>query len=698
MPTHSPTNARPQELSLLRPLLWVAVVAVAVRLPHLLETVSSDFCGVPILDEAFYDLVARRLADGASIGDVNPGFRPLLYPALLAVCHLLAADHGTFLALTAQHLLGVATCLLVACYAGLLFRRRTAALVAGVVYALAGPPVFYEGRLLITTLFTFLVVALLVVLGHCRPAASRNGTAIHRLAPWLAAGALLAVAVQARANALVFLLAFPAVGALGASRAAGPRQHLRRHLPWLSAIGTTLVCLALIAAIQTPWLGTFRPLPGAGGVNLYLGNERGADGMVPRQDRHAVYGDVYRDSVQLFAAEEFRRETGRDGSPTEVSRYWLGRAFEEFRADPAGRLALLTRKAWLLAWPTEVPNNLSYEFVAEHESALLGWLPVRWGWLLPLAASGAWIAFRRRGEPGSESSNESCDGGRLAWLLALGSLHALTVIAFFVAGRFRIPLWPLASILAAGAVVAILDTVRRRGSLRLFRPGERREAVVAAILAVGVFTVGHVRWPGIELPSQARDFFYRSVAGQQAGDLDAALADAHRAVELEPGNPQALFQLGTVALALEDWSLAERALFDASRLLHVEPRPFNNLGIALERLGRHGEAYAAYLRAIEVGVDFSPAWTNAAHLELRAGRVDLAEPKVERAEELERASGLRTVFTWTARAFLARDLGHHDEARRAWDEAVALDKDVARRLLRDNAKRLELWVGTQDRR
>ena len=406
--------------------------------------------------------------------------------------------------------------------------------------------------------------------------------------------------------------------------------------------------------------------------------------MVPRQDRHAVYGDVYRDSVQLFAADEFRRSEGHDGSPAEVSRYWLRRTAVEFRDDPAGRLALLARKAWLLAWPPEVPNNLSYAFVAQHESAILGWLPVRWGWLLPLAAAGAWIAFRRR--------SQSSDGVRLAWLLALGSLHAATVIAFFVAGRFRIPLWPLAAILAAGALVAVFDTARRRGSLRL----ARREAIAVSLLAVAVFAIGHVRWPGIELPSQARDFFYRSVAHQQAGDTGAALADARRAVELEPGNPQALFQLGTVALALEDWTLAQGALFDASRLLHVEPRPFNNLGIALERLGHHGDAYAAYLRALEVGPDFSPAWTNAAHLELRAGRADLAAPKVARAEELERTAGHRTVYTLTARAFLARDLGRDEEARRAWNEAVALDKDIANELLRDNARRLELRLGTSD--
>ena len=667
--TNDATGTTDTNPSLSRPLLWVAVVAIAVRLPHLLETVNSVFFGVPILDEVFYDLVGRRMAEGGSLVDVNPGFRPLLYPALLAICHLLSADHGLFLAAAAQHALGVATCLLVTLYAGRLFRRRTAALVAGSLYALAGPPLFYEGRLLITTLFTFLVVALLVVLGGCRPSEEHKA----QLGSWLAAGALIALAVQARANALLFLVALPLVGRKGL------------HRQWLAACGATLAGLALVAAIQAPVVGGFRLLPAAGGVNLYLGNERGADGMVPKQDRHAVYGDVYRDSVQLFAAEEFQRETGRDGSPSEVSRYWLGRTAAEFVADPMGRLGLLTRKAWLVVWPPEVPNNLAYGFVAQQESAILPWLPVRWGWLLPLAAAGAWVAHRRR---------IVVDEVRLAWLLALGGLQTLTVIAFFVAGRFRIPLWPLAAILAAGAVVALLDWRRRiegRNSLRL----TLRHGLIATGLAAAVFLVGHVNWPGVQLPSEARDYFYRSIARFQAGNLDGSLDDARQAVELEPTNPQALFQLGTIALAQEDWKLAETALFDASRLLHVEPRPFNNLGIAMERQGHHGDAYSAYLRAIEVGPDFSPAWVNAALLELRAGRSDLAAGKLERAEALERATGHRTVYTLAARAFLERDLGHDLEAKHAWAEAEALDQATARELLRDNTQRLELRTEVQ---
>lgn len=667
-----------------RIVLWIGALALAVRLPHLAEVAASAFYGVPILDEAFYDLAARHLLegnglDGASLADLNPGFRPLLYPAFLAVAYVLGGDHGLFVALGAQHLLGAATAVLVALFAARLFRRDAPGYVAGALYALAGPPLFYEGRLLITSLYVFLVVALLVVLGQCRP---RGGAR----APWILAGVLVGVAVQARPNALVFALALVAVPAWTAWRTRQDDEPLRRgpaHA--LAAVLALAATLLVAAAIQAPLLGRFTPLPSSGGVNLYLGNERGADGMVPRQDRHATYGDAYRDSVQRFAVEEYAKATGdAEAEPSAVSRYWIGRTLEEVRADPVGRLALLARKAWLLAWPPEVPNNLSYAFVAAKESRILRWLPVRWIWLLPLAAAGLVIATGRA-SAGSASAGR-IDPVRLRWLVALGALHAATVVAFFVAGRFRIPLWPLAAILAGGALVALADAVRGRAG----PSPSRRRLLTALVVALAVFAIGQVPWPGVELPTPARDFFYRSLAHYEKGDLAAARADAESAVDLEPTNAAALFQLGTVLLAEEEWQRAADVLLRASRRLHTEPRPFNNLGIALEKLGHTSDAYAAYLRAIDAEPDFSPAWVNAALLELRAGRTDLARERIERAEALEDAAGRRTVPRLAARAFLERDLGNAERAAEVLEEALRRDPEAVRALLEDNARRLEL--------
>ena len=154
-----------------RILLWLGALGLVPRLAYLSEHAGSAFFNVPILDEKYYDAVARALAEGGPVAAINPGFRPLLYPLFLSLWHRLAPEWGTVLAIVVQHLLGVATGLLVAVIAMRLFRRPSAGVWAGGLYLLAGPPLFFEGELLITSLFTFLATALLWTLSRADPAA-----------------------------------------------------------------------------------------------------------------------------------------------------------------------------------------------------------------------------------------------------------------------------------------------------------------------------------------------------------------------------------------------------------------------------------------------------------------------------------------------------------------------------------------------
>ncbi|MEL7061681.1 MAG: hypothetical protein AAGN46_16765, partial [Acidobacteriota bacterium] len=138
-------------------------IAAVVRLLAFAENAASPFLAVPVLDEIFYDEAARALAHGdlAQLAALNPGFRPLLYPALIAVVYVLGGGPAIVIAL--QHLLGAATAGLVAWCALLLFERPAAGFFAGLVYALAAPPIFFEGQLLIAATATFLATVWLAL-------------------------------------------------------------------------------------------------------------------------------------------------------------------------------------------------------------------------------------------------------------------------------------------------------------------------------------------------------------------------------------------------------------------------------------------------------------------------------------------------------------------------------------------------------
>ncbi len=644
-----------------RVLFWVGAAALTVRFLYLAEHAASPFFHVAILDEKFYDSLARALAEGREAAGLNPGFRPWAYPLLLSALYRLGGDAGGYLlAQAVQHLMGAATAVLAADLAMRLFRRPVAGALAGGLYVLAGPPLFFEGELLITSLFTFQAAVLLSILS--RAAVERPRAA----AWWLAAGVWTGLAAQARPNVLLFLLAFPAAALL---LHGGPPR--RRWTLAGTALAGALATLAAFGLVHQGLAGRFQLVAGAGGVNFYLGNKAGADGMVPRQDRRVTYGEEYRDSVQVFAEELYREELGEGASgdgdgvpaPDEVSRYWLGRAVEDIAADPWRWLGLMGRKTLFLAWNHEIPNNKSYDFVRRHESRLLEALPVRWWLLLALGVPGALAAFAQG------------DRRVLFWIVAFLTLHAAGLVLFFVTSRYRIPMWPGMAVLAAGGLLAFAEAVRRRSWPDL---------AVAGLTAAGVAAVSLVNWLQVEPGGFARDHFYRSLAFMEKGRLEEAHADALASVGLDPTEPAARFQLGNTALALGDDDLAYRHYRVAQSLSPAEPRIANNLGVVIEGRGRPDVAYGYYLRALALAPDYAPALVNAALLELRAGLMDPAAAKIERAEAL----GLESVLLDCARAFLERDLGRGDAAAAILERARRDDPETVERLLEENRRRL----------
>lgn len=559
-----------------RVILWSAGLAFAVRLLAFAQEAAAPYLGSPVLDERWYDGAARTLL-GWPGGVALEGFRPLLYPGFLAAIYRAAGpEWGPAAAVATQHLLGVATGVLAALLARRLAGSDAAGLAAGALWALAAPPIFTEGQLLSETLFVALATAALVTL--C-------GTS--SLARAVAAGALIGLAVQVRANALILggaVLRYVGRGGAKAPEAGGshPRSPGSDPRSWattmLAALGSLAIVHLAAAALQAPVNGGFRVLPSSGAVNLYLGNEKGTDGMLPRQDAPVPAGIAYQDSVEAWAEREYlaAHPEASSADPSDVSAYWLFRTWAEVSSCPTCWLRLMGRKTLLLLWNEEIPNHRSFAFAAREDLPLLGWLPVRWWLLLALAPLGAaWLHSK----------------GRREYLLTCAvflSLLAGGVVAFFVNARYRLPLWPPLVALAGCGLAGLGEWVLGRRIARL--------ATALGIVLLGAL-LSVVNWTGAELPSPARDLFYRSLARLERGETDAALADASAGVRLEPNDAAAQVQLGNAALATSDAAAAVAAYRRAVALDAAQPIAWNNLGVALERSGERSAALAAYLRA-----------------------------------------------------------------------------------------------------
>jgi 4-amino-4-deoxy-L-arabinose transferase-like glycosyltransferase len=491
--------------------VWALVLAVAlgVRLAYLLTARGPAF-DAPLIDADYYDYLGARLARGEGF-DPGPFWQPPLYPLVLGGLYGLGG-HSLWWPRLFQALLGAFTAALACGVARRLSGRDTVGLSAGLLVALHGPLVFYDGELLATTLGTFLGTAALWLAVREAP---RPGTA-------LLCGAC--IGLGALAVAPLLLLVLPLAWALGRGR------PLRAAL---CAVACAAVVLCATSANRVR-SGEWVLISANGGINLWLGNNADVDGAMairPGAAWEALVDEPSRYGFHSPAAQDawFHRKT----------RDWC-------RSQPLECVGNLLWKARLLLVARELPRNEDL-YVVRAQSPVLWALTVRPGGfalpyalLWPLAAAGAVVLWR--GWRAKEDVRAALTVAGAALMLAAPS------VLFFVSGRYRAPLAPVLCVLAALGLHALLS----RAASRAVPVG-----VALAVLAVSV-------WP-VRLAVDAVDFE----------------AELHYAV----GGRQA--RLGDDAAAVEAWRHAVRRKPD-----YLEAG--FNLGLALERLGRTGEALQAY--------------------------------------------------------------------------------------------------------
>lgn len=627
-------------------LLFLFVLGLVVRAVFIVEHARLPSFGVLTLDQKYYDLVARMLLAGKDLHELH-GFRPLLYPLYLAGCYELGGSAGITLAIFVQHLLGVLTGIIVALLGARLFQHRISGLLAGTLYLLAPVPLFFEGELLITSSYTFLICATLLL--HLRAAESQGwkGALL-----WLLGGALIALTAQARANILIFMAVYPLFAIWRWWRVRIPSELL----PLAGLIGV-FIMLVPWGVVNMKQSNYFHLIPSAGGVNLYLGNNRKADGMVPRQSRRAnISGEHYEDSVEVWAREEYaaaERAQGRvpSADPMAVSRYWTRRTLKEIKADPVHWLHLMAKKCWLTLWNVEVPNNKSFSFV-QKEYVSLRVLPVRWVMLLMLAPVGIWAA-RRWGNRNA-----------LFILLVYAVFYSLGNIAFFVCSRYRYPVWPVMAAIGGGGLMAVWDTIRQR---------RFRNLLWILVGAVMMAVLSLHNWFGAVLPNYSRDYQFRSMAWYQTGHFQQALQDIDHSLKLNPTDVTSLQQRGNVLLALNRLDEAKEAFEKTLQKNPKESGAWNNLGLTLERQGHLEEALQAYHHGAECHPPSKNSILGMAFIQIRLGWLDEATTNLDRLDKLD---GIATAASLAARSVIERRRGNQSQAAELEHKARDMDANT----------------------
>lgn len=193
--------------------------------------------------------------------------------------------------------------------------------------------------------------------------------------------------------------------------------------------------------------------------------------------------------------------------------------------------------------------------------------------------------------------------------------------------------------------------------MALYRQGRYHEAAALGNDLVGRF------------PDSGSLHNFLGVVSAKLGDDQGAIASYRRALELQPGEPEFLCNLGNACYRLERF---EEALRHFDQALITKPdfaAAHNSRGSALQANGCLIEAEQAYRHAIGINPDYAEAHNNLGNALREQGRLD------EALESLQFAIDKSPEFA-PARYNLAcvlREMGHHGEAARAYGQALELN-------------------------
>ncbi len=623
-PTAAPAVAAPPDRTAAEPLRWgwgdllalllIFVVAVTLRLVYAHQVQANPAFANPTMDPLYHHEWAQNIVAGKPLE--GPYFRAPLYPWFLAgIYKTLGVEPMT--PRIVQAVLGAINCCLVYVIGRLAFGALTAA-IAGLTAASYWPLLYFDAELLLPVLeiFFFQGVIIALLLAH----------RTRGMFWWLLAGLLLGAGALVRPNILILA---PAVIVWLALL---ERERLARLLPAVALFVLGVFAPILPVTIRNYVVGKDTVLIASqGGVNFYIGNNAGSDGMsalIPGDP--GGWWEGYR--AQVARAEQ---AVGRPLKASEVSQWYTSEALDFMTSQPAVALNLLVKKLGYFWTYWEIANNQDIMFTVREFAPITRWLPHGFWLIGPLGVLGLLLCFARP--------------AALFPIWGYVLLYMVSVVAFFVTARFRLPVAIILILLAAHAVVWLCRQIRRNQWLAVGLAAFPLTAMgfVTAQLPPGTDTSGAqgnlfaamqltkdgkfaeaeamlLRVAPLDraMSKELRVNLWTSLAycQQQLNKLPDAANSFRKLLEADPAFPGARRSLGALLAVTGDVNGAMEQYKLALQSNPQDAETHLNLGATLVRIGRIGEALRAFDQALQLKPDLVPQVVDSAGVLARAGR------------------------------------------------------------------------------
>ena len=638
-------------------LCLVLMLALGIRMAWLAEYSAGPEYRHPLYDPEYNAYWARGLVlhdwtPPDSLNDpeirTTPYGRPPGYPFFLAGIYTLFGVNDWAPRLV-QTVLGMANILLLYTLARVLF-GPLAAILSSLLMALGWAFPYYEAQLT----YPAVIVFLLLLAMRCVAAWARRP----RITLAFALGMLLGLFGLFRPNGLLFLPLLVIWMFWTAKR----RALLRRALP-----SVLLLLLGTLAVLTPVFMRNYRVahdftfISAYGGLNFYVGNHSGASLVEPRLPELKELAGVENWSCFDYPAivRGLARKLGREHiSFSEANRWFYRKGYDFIRDHPGQFLQNTARKALLFWGPREVTNDTVPELDRAHSAVLRLLPPFAFHMALFLAGVVCFVAVWRRN--GHANLRPGGREGAVALLLFIFA-YFISVLPYFIAGRYRIPVLPFMLLFGAYGLARALRWLRAR------RWGY---AAGYALLLAAAGAAASWNAAGYEA-SAGTWHLRRALAWSADGRDDKAMEEYQTA--LENGADAALvnINMGRIRARLGDSEGAvayyEKALAaDAGNCV-----AHNNIGYELYRLGRTEDALKHYRAAIEANPLFALPRINLGIALHDAGDAYGAVKEFRAALELDPANA-------GAAYNLGRTLAALDEVRDAFDaysKAIAIKPD-----------------------
>lgn len=569
--------------------IGLLILAFGLRWIYLSQVQGNPFFFEPTLDAGFHLNWARSILAGNFLG-TDVFFRAPLYPYFLAAFHAVAGG-DLFVVRIFQHVVGI-----LSVWGVYRLTRATAtesaAKIAGLAAAVYATTIYFENELLLD----FLLIPWMLGIFYAIYRYRRRGGGGWALVTGLAVG-LFAIT---RPNILV---CWPIIGiAVWQWSHSGTAIGTRVKNVALLALGTALPILPI--TVRNAAVGNdFVLISSQGGINFYIGNNAEADGLSATMP--APWGHTWKLSDVHQHAEE---QMGRELKSSEASNYWFREGIRWWATQPGAALKLTFKKAVMLCSNTEIANNQNIRHFWRSYAPMVNYLPLPFGLIFSMGLVGLFVAARGRAL-----------AKLMLWVMLV---YALSVIAFFVPARFRLPLLPFLFIGSGVYILEIIKYYKERHMRRL-------TILIAPALVLAVFSFGP--WYQAAPATDAQSVFQLGNAALRAGKLDEAAEHFRQTLALDPNYESGHLNLGVVYLRQGEVEPAAKE-FEAEIAIYPESaKSYANLCSVRGLQNRYPEAASAGEQALKYDPQNTTAILNLSRIWWSVNKLDKALNLLESA-------------------------------------------------------------------